>query len=218
MGGISNKTTTTTVKTTTLQFPAQPDAAWDALMEELYPEFAAVLKAEFAAEEVGVDAITATEAYKHTVAFAKDDSNTKVQFARSFRKTKVVSAFMPVAEGFGTTGVNARIMSESGADALVTLTLDLEISASSDEKILMIPRLAFEVTGKANGLQTNTKYLVGRISSTTGVPFAKDIGPDGLKSIVRKSDLMAVFRKTLKEIRQKEQANGDYLTVWKLQN
>ncbi|MBI5611302.1 MAG: hypothetical protein HY902_20680 [Deltaproteobacteria bacterium] len=217
MGGISNKTTTTTTKTTTLQFPAQPDAAWDALMEELYPEFVAVLKAEFGAEEVGVDAITATEAYKHTAAFAKDDSNTKVQFARSFRKTKVVSAFMPVAEGFGSTGVNARIMNETGTDALVTLTLDLEISASSDEKILMIPRLAFEVTGKPNGLQTSTKYLVGRISSTTGVPFAANIGPAGLKTIVRKSDLMAVFSKTLKEIRRKEQANGDYLTVWNLQ-
>ena len=218
MGGISNKTTTTTVKTTTLQFPKQPDQAWDALMEELYPEFVAALQAEFKAEEVPVDAITGTKAYKETVAFAKDDTNTTVHFARSYRQTKVLSAFMPVTEGYGANGVNQRIMNEAGADALVTLTLDLEISAGKDEKVLMIPRLAFEVVGKSNGPQTNTKYLIGRVNSTTGVAFAKDIGAAELKSIVRKSDLMAVFRKTLKEIRQKEQANGDYLPVWKLQD
>ena len=217
MGGISNTTTTTTVKTTTLQFPSQSDESWDALLEELYPELVAVLKAEFNAEEVPVDKVTGTDAYKLTEGFAKDDTNTKVAFARSFRKTKVISAFMPFSEGYGVNGVNQRIMNEAEADALVTLTLDLEISQSKDEKVLMIPKFAFEVVGKSNGNNTNTKYLTGTIQSITGVPFSKNITPAELATIVRKSDLLVVLRKALKEIKAKEQENGDYTAIWNLQ-
>lgn len=217
MGGIANTTTTTTTTITTLEFPKQTDEAWDALLEEMYPALVGVVKAEFGADDVLVDKVTGTDAYKGTVAFAKDDQNTKVHFARSFRKTKVLSAFMPVTEGYGANGVNQRIMNEAGADALVTLTLDLEISQSKDDKVMMMPRLAFEVVGKANGNNTNTKYFAGTIRSTTGVTFSKTLAPGQLEAIVRKSDLVTVFHKALKEIREKEKANGDYGAVWNLQ-
>ncbi len=218
MGGIANTTTTTTTKTTTLEFPKQSDATWDALLEDLYPAFTAVLKSELGAQEVPVDKITGTDAYTQTVAFAKDDSNTTVEFARSFRKTKVLSAFMPVSEGYGANGVNERIMNEAGADALVTLTLDLEISASAkDDKILMTPKLGYEIVGKANGSNTSTKYFAGTVASTKGVSFKKDITLAQLQAIVRKSDLMTVFGKAVKEIKAKEKDNGDYVVVWNLQ-
>ena len=217
MGGIANTTTTTRTVTTTLEFPRQTDESWDKLLESLYPAFMEVLTSEFNAEEVPVDKITGTEAYSSTAAFANDDTNTKVEFARSFRKTKVLSAFMPVSEGYGENGVNQRIMKESGADTLVTLTLDLEIAKSKKDEVLMRPRLAFEVAGKANGTKTNTKFFTGTIDSITGVTFAKDITPAELDSVVRKSDLMNVFRKALKEMKEQEAANGDYVQVWNLQ-
>ncbi len=67
---------------------------------------------------------------------------------------------------------------ETGADALMTLTLDLEISEAEDKSVLMIPKFAFEITGKTNGYLINTKYCTGTIQSETGVSFTKDIATD----------------------------------------
>ncbi len=217
IGNTQQTTSNTKTTITTLEFPQQPNEVWDALLEKLYPQFMAVVESEFNASIIPVDKITQSDAYKFTTAFAKDDANTKVAFARSFRNTKVLSAFMPMGDGFGTNGVNQRIMRETDADALITLTIDLEISEGADESILMIPKFAFEIVGKANGEITNTKYCSGTIKSSTGVAIKKDITMQQLEAIVREADLLTVFRKGLQELKAKEKANGDYETVWALQ-
>lgn len=208
-----NSTTTTT---TTLQFPKQPDAVWDALMENLYPDFIAVIQ-----EELGtvlpLEAVTNTPSYATVDAFAKDDQNTKVEFARAFRNSKVLSAFLPISEGFGSGGVNERIMKETGTEALINLTIDLEISEGDGGLIHMSPKLAMEISGKGNGLNGNTKYGTVNIKSVKGTPFTSNITQDQLLAIVRKSDLLTVFRKSLKELKAAEKANTDYVSVWDLQ-
>jgi hypothetical protein len=218
-GGVATTTTTTRTKTTTLEFPQQPNEVWDKLLEQLYPEFMAVVESEFNASSLAPEVITKAPSYKSITAFAKDDVNTKVEFTRSFRDTKVVSAFMPIADGYGVNGVNERILKETGADALLTLTLDLQISEETgkSETMLMVPKFAFEITGKANGFLSNTKYITGTIESKTGVSFTKDITPAQLESIIRKSDLLAIFKKSLQEIKDQEKSNGDYDIVWNLQ-
>jgi hypothetical protein len=208
-------------KSAALVFPQQPDAVWDALMEKLYPELIAVVKSELHTEEIPVDKITGSDAYRNTEAFAKDDANTTVAFARSYHNTKVVSAFMPVTEGFGSNGVNQRIMNETGADALLKMTLDLQISYDEKDSksvyVVMIPRFAFELSGKSNGILTNTKFVTGTINSASGVKIKETMTPEDIEAIVRKSDLLTVFRKALHDIVEKEKANSDYETVWNLQ-
>lgn len=208
--------TTTTTTTVTLQFPMQPDSVWDALLERLYPEFTGVVESELGATVLPLEKITYTEAYKNTKALAKDDANTKVNFARAFRDTKVISAFMPVAEGYGSDGLNNRVMDQSGADGLLSMTLDLEIS-SDGKLVLMVPKFGFEIVGRSNGLQFDTKYCSGSIQSATGVSFKPDITGAELEKIIRKSDMLAAFRKGLHELVEREKANGDYGPVWALQ-
>jgi hypothetical protein len=209
-------TTTTTTTTITLQFPMQPDSVWDALLERLYPDFTGVVQSELGAAILPLETITHTEAYKNTKALAKDDANTKVNFARAFRDTKVMSAFMPVAEGYGSGGINNRVLEQAGADGLLSMTIDLEIS-SDGKLVLMVPKFGFEIVGKSNGLQFDTKYCSGSIQSATGVSFKPDITGAELEKIIRKSDMLAVFRKGLHELIEKEKANGDYGPVWALQ-
>ena len=217
MGGISNTTTTTTTTTIKLEFPQQPDAVWDALLERLYPDLIAVVESELGTTVLPLEKITNTETYKKYETFASDDKNTKVEFSRAFRNTKVMSAFMPLGDGYGVNGNNEKIMNESGADGLLSMTIDLEISSSKDGKVLMIPKFAFNIEGKTNGKTVNTKYITGTIQSITGVSFKTNITGEELDKIIRKSDLLATFRKGLKEIRDKENANGDYPIVWNLQ-
>lgn len=202
---------------TTYQFPQQTNEVWDALLEKLYPQLLEVVKSEVGCNDIPVDQITSCDAYRFTQSFAKDDENTKIEFARSFRDTKVLSAFLPLTEGYGLNNVNQQIMNETGTDALMTMTLDLQIALGPNKEILMVPKFAFEIVGKSNGPLASTKYCTGTISSTTGVEVPIDVTPDELELFVRKSVLLPLFRKGLKEIMVQEKANSDYETVWNLQ-
>jgi hypothetical protein len=81
----------------------------------------------------------------------------------------------------------------------------------------MVPKFAFEILGKTNGPQIDTKYCSGTIQSVTGVSFNPKITPEELEKIIRKADMLTVFRKGLQELKEKEKANGDYGPVWALQ-
>ncbi len=133
-------------------------------------------------------------------------------------------------------------MKESGADALMSFTLDLQVDKDGDFGI-MVPKLTFEIAGKINGLSTNTKYFTGNTigkgipcedigfqisytgegSGSFGKQTEKTVQPLGeitaeeLDKIIRRSDLLTMFRKGLQAIIAKEKANSDYETVWNLQ-
>jgi hypothetical protein len=207
-GGASSQTTKTTI-TVTKEYP------WETLLEKLYPEFVAIVESEFNASVLPIEKITGSAAYKSVDASSMEG----IEYARSFRDTKVLSAFMSVTEGYGSNGVNQRIMNETGTDALMTLTLDLATDESAgNNEVVMLPKLGFEIVGKTNGVMTNTKYCVGNIISTNGSKFnSKSVTPDQLESIVNKADLLASFRKGIQELKAKEKENGDYPAVWKLQ-
>jgi hypothetical protein len=47
--------------------------------------------------------------------------------------------------------------------------------------------------------------------------FEKDLTAEQLTALIRKSDLVAAFRKSLQDIKTQENSNGDYELVWNLQ-
>lgn len=212
----SETSTTITTTTTTLKFPEQPDAVWDALLEKLYPDFIAVIQSELDCTVLPVENVTGAEAYKSIADLAKDDVNTKVQFTRGFRNTKVVSAFMPITDGYGANGVDEKLMAQTGANSLLSMTIDLEISTDG-KLVLMIPKFAIQLYGKTNGPNLPTKYFNGSIQSITGVSFNQNITQAELEKIVRKDVMVAALRKGLQDLKAKEKANGDYGPVWALQ-
>lgn len=228
-------------KTTTLIFPKQPDEIWNAVLETMYPQLTAIVQEELNATILPIESAPKTEGFKAIEAFSTADANTKEGFSKSYRKTKFLS-IPPFNEGSGVNGANERIMKESGVDGLMTFTLDLQVEKDGDFGV-MIPKLTFEIVGKINALATNTKYFTGNTVGK-GVP-SEDIGveiyfsgegsgsfgkqtiktkqtvgeitPEELDKIIRKSDLLTVFRKGLKEIIAQEKANSDYETVGGLQ-
>ncbi|HYG00953.1 MAG TPA: hypothetical protein VD927_00850 [Chryseosolibacter sp.] len=210
-GGASSTTTVATI-TITRELP------WQGVLDELYPEFMAVLESEFGASSVGVNNITSSPSYAVINETSYNDPYTKVEFAKTYRDTKVVSAFMPFSEGYGANSVYQKIMNETRTDALVSLTLDLQLSQEDGtSRMLLIPRLGFEITGKANGRTVLTKYASGVVESTVASGFEKDVTAAELVSLIRKTEMMNAFRKALKELKASEQSNGDYEVVWNLQ-
>lgn len=227
------------IKNTIVTFPIQTNEVWDAILAKMYPQLMAIVQSELNATVLPIEAAPKTNAYKSIESFSKEDVNTKAEFSRAYRGTKVLSAVPHIREGLGVNGVYERMMNEAGVDALMTMTLDLEAKKDGDFGV-MVPKLDFEILGKANGPIFGTKYFSGTIVGK-GIP-SEDIGlkiefqPDAalisrnktfhtagvitseeLDKIIRRSDLLTVFTKGLKEIKEKEKANGDYETVWNLQ-
>lgn len=221
-------------RTETVTFPAQSNGTWDGVMAKMYPELAAIVQSELGASILPVEAVTKAPSYQTIENFSTPDRNTDEGFSRTYSQTKLL-AVAPVSEGFGVNAANERIMKESDANALMTLTLDLSARRDGDFGV-MVPKLTCEITGKINGLATNTKYFTATVTGK-GIP-SENIGLTVKKSdqkdpkvfhnvgtisaaeldrIVRQSDILDAFRKGLKEMKAKENSNPDYVTVWNLQ-
>ncbi len=213
VGGTTYTTTTTTH--TWAQFPNVPDDVWAAALASLYTDFTGAVQHELKAPLLPIEQITATPAYQHISAFSKDDETTSVSFSHSYKNSKLISAFIPISEGFGENSADAKIIRESGANALMKFTFDLQIAIEKGRPV-MVPKLAFEITGENNGAFYGTKYCSATISGK-GVRYPKNITAADIKEIVRQSDLLAVFRKGLQEIKTAEVQNGDYSLLWDLQ-
>jgi hypothetical protein len=137
--------------------------------------------------------------------------------------------------------VQDKLMQESGADALMTMVLDLDVAQDGDFGVL-IPRLRFALTGRPNET-TSTRYYSAVItgqgipseniglkveySSATGADMKGrndvkvyhtpgKISAEELDKLLRGSDLVTVFTKALRELKAKEKANTDYEVVWNL--
>jgi hypothetical protein len=170
----SNKENNVTT-TTKVTFPQQTNEIWDAVLEKMYPEIMSIVKSEFNAPEVlPLEAITQTAGYKSVEMFSKADFNTPASFSKSYRNGKILNE---VPKEY-----KARIMKESGADAIMTLKLDL-VAAAEKTKVeeakksdfgVIVPKLTFEIVGKPKFDGDEMKYVTGTITGK-GIP-ADEIG------------------------------------------
>lgn len=209
----STTATTRTTETRTLRFPQLPDAVWDAALAELYDALSPVFASELGASMLPIDKVIASPAYQSLSPFSKDDETTDVQFTRSYKGMTLLSAVLPVSVGYGWNRVDSRIMRETGANTLLKVTLDLELSEKNGGS--MIPTLAFEMIGAPNGHSASTKFVTGTITGA-GRPLKKNeaVTPEVLREVMRTTDFAAALRTALKDFKAKEAANRDYQILW----
>ena len=213
VGGTTYTNTTTT--STWAQFPTVSDEIWAGTLESLYKDFTAAAQQELGAPVVPLASITGTEGYQAISPFTKDDETTSVSFSHSYQNTKEISAYMPISEGYSSNTATARIIKQSGANGLMKFTFDMQIAIEGGNPV-MIPKLGFEIMGENNGYAYGTKFCTATITGK-GVRFPKSISVADMERVIRKSDLLSVFRKGLQELKAKEVQNGDYKIVWDLQ-
>jgi len=236
-------TTNTITTTTTIEFPKQTDAAWSSALEKLYQELTAIVQAEFKVTVVSGDVISKSKSYQDIAGYSTPNTNTATDFAISGANGKVLKG-LPAYELGGINSANERIMKETGTDALMTFSLDVQLEEvmkmgglASAEKGMLVPTLTFEIIGKIHGSLANTKYVTGKIVGK-GIPSEKigymvqgnalasstkvhqavgELSAEELDQLIRKADLLTAFGKGLKEIMEQEKANGDYDIVWNLE-
>ena len=208
----------TNIETTkTAQFPQFPDAVWDNILDKMYQEVTAILKEEFSVNVLPLEKITTSEGYKLISPWSKKEQNTEDNFTRAYKDTKLLLGIRPISEMGGIKSGEGKIMKETGANALLKFTINLDINFEGS-KAFMTPKLTFDINAPVVGQAYNTSYVSGTIIAK-GIPYKKKIGPEELEQIIlRKTDLLATFRKSLQEIKAKEQANSDYKVEWDAMN
>jgi hypothetical protein len=212
----SRTSTTGNVRTTetrTLRFPQLPDATWDAALGELYGALGPVFTQELGASMLPIEPVVASPAYQSLAPFSSDDATTDVQFTHSYKGTTLLSAVLPVSVGYGWNRVDARLMRETGANTLLKVTLDLELSENDGGS--MIPTLAFEMVGAPNGHSAATKFLTGTITGA-GRRLKKNepVTLTVLREVMRTADFATALRAALKDFKTREAANADYQQLW----
>ena len=100
------------------------------------------------------------------------------------------------------------------------MTVDLQIAADNNDKIILVPRMSFNIMGLEEKYTFGiTSYGQGGLNASDGVPFSESEfqNINALNRIVRKDDLMKAFRQGLKALQSKEQEMG-YEKIWALKN
>ena len=207
---IGGNSYTTTTKT--LQFLQLQNEQWDSLFNELYKQLTQVITEEFNKPLVPQEKITATDAYARMNEFSKDDENTSVQLSRSYKGLKVISNFVPVYEQWGPNNNVSKLITQSGANALLKTTLDLQVAWDGNSGVL-VPKLATELLGTTNGDMYPPKYfsslIIGKGYKLNDIKVGSQ-----LTTVIRIDDLVTQFRKGLQALKQKEKENGDYNIIW----
>lgn len=206
---IGGNSYTTTTKT--LQFPQLPDEKWDFVLNELYQRLTQVIKEELNAPILPIEKITGTDAYTRMEQFSKDDENTTVELSRGYHGLKVISNFVPVTDQWGPNNNMSKLIKQSGANAILKVTLDLQVAWDGNKGVL-VPKLATELLGATNG-DFPTKYFTSLI---IGKGYKLDDIKEGsqLTTVIRIEDLVTQFSKGLQALKQKEKENGDYNIIW----
>ncbi|MES2544527.1 MAG: hypothetical protein V4548_06560 [Bacteroidota bacterium] len=230
-----------TTKTTTVTFPKQTDETWNGVLNKLYPQLTAIIQSELNTTITPVEATQKTVVYSAVTPYVKEDINNESEFSTSYKGARTISSFA-YSGGMSSNEVFDKLMKEAGVDGLVSFSFSLNAAKEGDSGV-MIPTLNFEILGKTNGT-FGTKYYSGTVtgkgvpsdniglkiefSSATGldtkgrndkniVHSPGTISAEELDKIIRRSDILALFAKGLKEIKDKEMANPDYIEVWNLQ-
>ena len=212
-----NDSYTTTTKTA--QFPQFSDEVWDHILEKMYAKVTEILATELNINILPVEKVTSSKGYQRIAPFSKDEANTKSAFSRSYKNTKLLAGLRPLSETMGKKSGEYQVMQETGANATMRFTAGLNMSFEGS-KAIMTPTLSFEINGEVLGEIMTTNYLTGTVTGK-GVVM-KDKSKVDLatleNSFLNMPALMTAFRKSLQDIKQKEQQNGDYTIEWAAMN
>ncbi|HOX83220.1 MAG TPA: hypothetical protein PLJ60_15160 [Chryseolinea sp.] len=214
-GGTTYTTTTTT--STSASFPQVANEIWDEVLEGLYTDFTKIVEAELNTTFVPLATITNSEAYKTITPYAEEDENSTTEFQRSYKNTVVLQKTLPFS---AMTGGTTEIMKATGVNALFKLLLDVKIAFDRGAPV-MIPTLTIELLGMPNGDPTKgsqampTKYFEGEIvGDGVRYPASNTLSKVDLDKVIRKSNLLELFQRSLQELKAKELANPDYEKAW----
>ena len=212
-----------TTTTTTYQFPQLPDSHWEYVMDKIYSELEAFMKAEYNITFVDVETMTSNSNYS-TLFPAADNNNERI-IKTSYKGTQRTAA-RSLGEILGSVSSNQtsdnttiNMMKETGVDGLMSLNMQFQIAGNNKGNVVLIPSLTININGRDedNNNKAGT-YANGYIVKTTGVPFNTDqviSSPEALAKACSADELILSLKDGIRQLRSKEIDLG-YDKIWNI--
>ncbi len=211
---------TTTITTTTFEFPQLEDRYWNQFMENMYNDLTQTFEQDFGANVVDVDAITSNPFYDEF--YEPEDQNTKVYIKKNFRDTKRL-----VAASFGemlaerSTALIAdaapmpSLLRDMNLDALMSISIDYRVAADENDKIVLLPLVSFQITGQTQAFDGMANTWMQGSFEGPGVPFSREEFKDlnALNRIGQKDVIINLIKKIITELTA-EQSTYGYDQIW----
>ncbi|MFC5284876.1 hypothetical protein [Pedobacter alpinus] len=212
-----------TTTTTTYKFPQLPATQWQSVMEKVYTGLVKFMKTEYNIDFVPVDKITSNSNYAILYPAAID--NTEKIIKTSYKGTQRTDAkslgeiLGSVSSNFTSDNAMVNLMKEADVDGLVSMRLNFQVAGNSDGKVVLIPSLTINITGRdeTNNNKQGT-YASAYIVNTTGNPFNGDLiktNPTALAKACSTDEMIKALTDGIRLLRTKEVALG-YDKIWNI--
>jgi hypothetical protein len=124
-----------------------------------------------------------------------------------------------ISENYTTDNNMGNLMKETEVDGLVNLHLSFQVAGNSEGRVILIPSLSINITGRdeTNNNKQGT-YAGGYIVKTTGNSFNGDLvktNPNALAQACSTDEMIAGLMEGIKNLRSKEMALG-YDKIWNI--
>lgn len=218
-----DNTRTITTTTTTYKFPQVSDALWQSVMDKIYVGLVKFMKAEYNIDFAPVDKITKNSNY--ATLFPAADDNTEKIIRTSYKGTQRTTAkglgeiLGSVSSNFTSDNAMVNLMKETDVDGLVSMHLNFQVAGNSDGKVVLIPSLTINITGRdeTNNNKEGT-YASGYIVNTVGKPFNGDLvktNASALAQACSADEILKGLTDGIRKLRIKEVALG-YDKIWNI--
>lgn len=218
-----DKTRIITTTTTTYQFPKVATAQWQSVMDKVYKGLASFMKTEYNIDFVPVEKITSNANY--ATLFPAAEANSEKIIQTSYKGTQRVEAkslgeiLGSVSSNFTSDNPMVNLMKESDVDGLVSMHLDFQVSGNSAGKVVLIPKLTINITGRAeNNNNKQGQYGGVYVVNTAGNPFNGEAVKTSAKALAdacSADELLAGLIDGIRKLRLKEVALG-YDKIWNI--
>ncbi len=214
----SYKVITTT--TTTWQFPQLDDVYWNQFLENIYSDLTDMLENDYGANVVDVDEITSNPIYDQF--YEPKDENTEKYISKNLRDTKrlIPSSLGELLESRTTALVadgapTPTLLRDMNMDALMNISIDYRVASDSDDKIVLLPVVSYQVTGETQAFDGATNTWIQGTIQGPGVPFNREEFNDlnALNRIGQKDIIVDLIKQSIEELTSK-QAEFGYDKVW----
>ena len=215
--------TQTWTRTTTYEFPQLPGSHWEKAMDVFYKKFTLMFNEKFGVEHIDVDKMTSSALY--TGVFPANEVNTDKKITKSYKNT---SRMLPQSFGeimrtisSSQTGETQTVglMAAEGIDGLVSMSIDFEIGADKDDKIILLPKVSFSIKGMDETKDNREgSYADGFITLSQGVPYSEELvktNPNYLAEVLNIDQLIDCMTYMLLTLKDKEVAMG-YDKIWSI--
>ncbi len=213
----------TTTTTTTYKFPQLEAAQWQNVMDKIYKGLVVFMKSEYNIDFVPVEKITGNANYA-TLYPASEDNSTKIartsyKGTQRMEATTIGEIFSSVNSNMTSDNPMVNMMKEVDVDGLVSMHLSFQVAGNADGKVILIPTLSIQITGRdeTNNNKQGT-YLGGNIRNISGKPFNADLvkkNPNALADACSANEIIAGLTEGIKKLRIKEVALG-YDKIWSI--